>query len=169
MCRSKTLTRVSLIFLCSTILTLANCKCKPEQPAPEPAPKSAQAPDVVDFPNAFSWTQTYDVATQTLLVRVALKDGYHAYAPGEKVGRPVELVVAGDKGWKLESAPLLPKGETKVVGEIGPTQVLEKSFEISAKVTRGTGPLVGTLKMQLCTDHACDRPRDHAFSVDVPQ
>ena len=36
-------------------------------------------------------------------------------------------------------------------------------------VTGGKGEVEGSCMVQICTDNVCDRPRQHAFKVTVPE
>ncbi len=97
--------------------------------------------------------------TQILTVQVTLPDGKHAYAPGEKVGRPVSLEISPETGWKQVGATQLPKGNSK--------HLLSNRFEIKTQLTGSSGDISGILKMQMCSDKACERPRDYAFKISL--
>jgi hypothetical protein len=126
--------------------------------------ETKQKPDAPpDFAGAMTMKPAYKDGE--LVVTVALKPGFHAYAPGEEIGKPVSLVVKEQNGWKLEGAPEIPAGETKDLGELGTSKVLEGTFPVKAKVTGGNGALAGELEIQVCTDNACDRPRKHPFEA----
>lgn len=101
----------------------------------------------------------FDSKTSELSIRVNLPEGMHAYAPGEPVGRPVELVISPKNNWALVSPPILPTGNTK--------HLLDKNFEIKAKLKNGLGSVSGVFKMQLCSDNSCERPQDYAFEVQL--
>lgn len=117
-----------------------------------------------DFANALTVTPAFDKSSGTLKVTLDLKPGFHAYAPGEEVGRPVELVV--DKnGWAVDGAVSIPPGVTKDLGALGKSVILEGKVDVSAAVKGGAGDVGGTINVQVCTDTACDRPKPHAFSV----
>ncbi len=125
----------------------------------------AKKPLPPQFDDAFTWSQGYDKKTHMLLLSVNLKPGYHAYAAGESVGVPVELVVDKTGGWVVQGKPVLPKGKEKDLGALGKSVLLEGKFVISAKVSGGKGAILGALKMQICTESACDRPKTHPFKV----
>lgn len=126
--------------------------------------ESKQKPDAPpDFASAMTMRPSY--VNGELVVTVALKPGFHAYAPGEEIGRPVNLVVKEENGWKPEGAPEIPAGKTKDLGELGISKVLEGTFPVKAKVSGGTGAIAGELEIQVCTADACDRPRKHAFNT----
>lgn len=101
----------------------------------------------------------FDSKTSELSIRVNLPEGMHAYAPGEPVGKPVELVISPKNNWVLASPPILPTGNTK--------HLLDKNFEIKAKLKNGLGAISGIFKMQLCSDNSCERPQDYAFEVQL--
>ncbi len=116
-----------------------------------------------DFQGAMTMKPAYQDGE--LVVTVQLKPGFHAYAPGEEIGKPVNLVVKDANGWKLDGAPVVPAGKTKDLGELGKSQVLEGSFPLKARVTGGDGAISGEVEIQVCTDSACDRPRKHPFEA----
>jgi hypothetical protein len=123
----------------------------------------AEAPP--DFTTAMTMAQKYDATTGELVVTLSLKDGFHAYAPGEEIGKPVRMSVAEAGGWKVEGDVKMPAGKTKDLGELGKSQVLEGAIPVSALVKGGSGEIQGEVEVQICTDNACDRPRKHAFKV----
>ncbi|MFZ9886177.1 MAG: protein-disulfide reductase DsbD domain-containing protein [Myxococcota bacterium] len=127
----------------------------------KPTDDKAAAPP--DFAGALRLTSS--LQGDALRVDVNLRPGFHAYAPGEEIGRPVSLVVKPDNGWQLEGTPAVPAGVTKDLGELGKSQVLEGDFSVTATVRGGSGALRGDLEIQVCTDNACDRPRKHSFEV----
>lgn len=154
--------KINQLILCVFLLSLAACKC-----APNLKPKITESTPTDfshhDFSNAFTWSQKFDETTQQLSVNVHLSEGFHAYAAGEKIGVPVDLEISAFNGWHMEGKPSLPAGVLKQIGAIKATQALENEFVLAAKVTGGKGALRGTLKMQLCSASACDRPREHHF------
>ncbi len=99
----------------------------------------------------------FNKQTRELKVRVKVPEGMHAYAPGELIGRPVELVIEPMNHWNLDGTPTIPTGNSK--------HLLSGTFEIKAKLKNGQGPIHGILKMQLCSDNSCERPKDYAFKV----
>lgn len=122
-----------------------------------------QAPP--DFANALAVTPSFDKATGKLTVSLDIKPGFHAYAPGEEVGKPVELKVDAQNGWAIDGAVAIPAGVTKDLGSLGKSVILEGKADLSATVKGGTGELSGAVHVQVCTDKACDRPKPHAFRV----
>lgn len=119
-----------------------------------------------DFANALELAPSFDKATGKLTVTLKLKPGYHAYAPGEEIGKPVALSVDESKGgWKIDGAVNVPAGVKKDLGALGTSVILEGNVDVTATVKGGNGDLEGKLEAQVCTDKACDRPRPHAFKV----
>jgi Disulphide bond corrector protein DsbC len=118
-----------------------------------------------DFANALAVTPAFDKASGKLTVSLDIKPGFHAYAPGEEVGKPVELKVDAANGWMIDGAVTIPQGVTKDLGELGKSVILEGKVDLGAVVKGGTGELAGTVTVQVCTDKACDRPKPHAFRV----
>ena len=119
-----------------------------------------------DFANAMELLPTYDKASGKLTVTVKLRPGYHAYAPGEEIGKPLALTVDESKGgWKLEGAVQVPAGQKKDMGALGNSMILEGNIDLTAVVKGGSGDIEGKLDAQVCTDKACDRPKSHALKV----
>jgi hypothetical protein len=125
------------------------------------APEMPKAPD---FKNAMQLSAALS-GESDLTVTLQLKEGFHAYAPGEKVGKPVQLSVAEAGGWKMEGAPVIPNGREKDLGELGKSLVLEGKVPLKAVVKGGAGAVKGQVRVQICTDTACDRPRSVPFEA----
>jgi hypothetical protein len=125
--------------------------------------KIAAPPAPPDFANAVELVPAFDKATSKVTVTLKIKPGFHAYAPGEPTGKPVELAV--DAPWAVEGAPTIPAGTTKDLGELGKSIILEGDVPLTAVVKGGTGEVKGTVAAQVCTDKACDRPKKHPFTV----
>ncbi len=123
------------------ILLAFACSCTPKQ---KPASQISYA---------------FNPKTSEVSVKVKLPEGMHAYAPGEPVGRPIELVIHPKNNWQLAGQPILPTGNAK--------HLLNQAFEIKAKLKNGHGPVSGVFKMQLCSDNSCERPQDYAFQVNL--
>lgn len=113
-----------------------------------------------DFDHAVDVVPTYTGGK--LIVTLKIKPGYHAYAAGEEIGKPVELAV--DAPWTADGVDI-PKGTTKDLGALGKSVILEGDVPLMATVKGGTGDIKGTVTAQVCTDKACDRPKKHPFSV----
>lgn len=168
--------RFALCTLALPVLVLAGCeesqggfgKAEVKDPGVN-VKESKTAPDAPpDFEGAMKMQPSYVKGGEgdgELVVTVQLKPGFHAYAPGEEIGKPVNLVVKDANGWQVEGAPVVPAGKTKDLGELGKSQVLEGSFPLKAKVKGGAGAIAGELEIQVCTDNACDRPRKHGFEA----
>lgn len=116
-----------------------------------------------DFANAIELVPAFDKATSKVTVTLKIKPGFHAYAPGEPTGKPVELAV--DAPWTVEGTVAIPEGKKKDLGELGTSVILEGDVPLTAVVKGGTGEVKGTVAAQVCTDKACDRPKKHPFAV----
>ncbi len=99
-------------------------------------------------------------------VEIDLKDGLHAYGPGEKIGKSLDLTIAPDGGWKALEAPKLPEAKLKNLSGLGSSTILENKFEITQKLHRGSAPGKAFLFLQVCTDSMCDRPRTHEIILE---
>jgi DsbC/DsbD-like thiol-disulfide interchange protein len=120
-------------------------------------------PEPPKFDDAVAIEPAFDKAGQKLVVTLKLKPGFHAYAPGEEIGKPVELAV--EAPWSVEGAVEMPAGKKKDLGELGTSVILEGDVPLTAVVKGGEGELKGTVTAQVCTDKACDRPRKHPFTI----
>src|SRR5262245_14112752 len=116
-----------------------------------------------DFEHAVDVAPAFDKATGKLTVTLKMKPGVHAYAPGEEIGKPVELAV--DAPWTVDGAVQIPAGTKRDLGDLGKSVILEGDVPLTAVVKGGTGDVKGTVTAQVCTDKACDRPKKHPFSV----
>lgn len=124
----------------------------------------AQGP--VDFTDSVTWDAHYDASVKRLMVDVHLKKGFHAYAPGEKVGKPVTLNILPLGKWKLTGPIQVPAGMTKRLGQ-QESNVLEDNFTLSVPMEGGKKVIYGELVIQVCTETQCDKPRLHPFMVKV--
>lgn len=127
-------------------------------------PKEEAAP--VDFTKAATWEAHYEVAQKLLVVDVHLQDGFHAYAPGEKTGKPVTLNILPLGKWKVKGPIHVPAGVIKRLGQ-HESKVLENNFTLSVPMEGGKKVIYGELVMQVCTHTQCDKPRLHPFMVKV--
>ncbi|MEM7588943.1 MAG: protein-disulfide reductase DsbD domain-containing protein [Myxococcota bacterium] len=125
------------------------------------------AADQLDFDSAFSVDTHYDTAQGNLTVRLHLRSGYHVYALGEPVGRPLDVVILPQGGWAMKGSARIPVGNKKTLGD-ETSLVLEDEVIISVKLQRGQGPIHAVLKLHMCADGACDRPRNYPFVVQLP-
>ena len=128
----------------------------------KPGPVETGPPD---WAGALTVVPAYDAATSTLLVLLKLKDGFHAYAPGEEVSKPVALSVDATNGWGVDGAVDIPAGKKKDLGALGTSVILEGDVPLRAKLTKGAGAISGVVEVQVCTDKACDRPKKHPFTI----
>jgi hypothetical protein len=120
-------------------------------------------PAAPDFANALEVVPSFDKAASKVTVTLKIKPGFHAYAPGESTGKPVELAV--DAPWAVDGAVGIPAGTTKDLGDLGTSVILEGDVPVTAVVKGGAGEVKGTVTAQVCTDKACDRPKKHPFTV----
>lgn len=120
---------------------------------------------VPDFSKALQVSSAFDQKSGQVIVNLDIKDGFHAYAPGEEVGIPVKLNIAEEGGWTLSGDPEIPAGKVKDLGELGKSLILEGMVPIKSKVEGGQGAVKGHVRVQVCTKKACDRPRKHPFQV----
>src|SRR4051812_48111656 len=94
---------------------------------------------------------------------VAVPSGQHLYAPTAKkdVGIPIEATLA-DAAF-LAPGKLEPKGGQKTIDvpEVGPTDILEGTFDVSwrlkvaADAAAGKRELKGSFRYQVCTEKGC--------------
>lgn len=112
----------------------------------------------------FTVSHIYDSQAKLLLVNVKLKDGMHAYALGEKIGKPVSLQVEKQNGWKALGSAEIPLGEEKTLGGIT-SVVIEKSFTIKQALEAGEGQTSASLFIQVCSDDFCSKPQTYTFLV----
>jgi hypothetical protein len=128
----------------------------------KPAPVPEAPPD---WASALTVVPAYDAATQSLTVVLKIKEGFHAYGPGEEVSKPVALTVKAENGWAVDGAVQIPPGVKKDLGALGQSVILEGDVAIKAKLTPGSGAIEGVVETQVCTDKACDRPRKHPITI----
>lgn len=123
---------------------------------PEAPPKWEEAIIVVP---------AYDQSSKELTVVLKIKEGFHAYGPGEEVSKPVALNVTEKDGWAVDGTVRIPAGTRKDLGSLGTSIILEGDVPLKATLTPGTGSIDGVVEVQVCTDKACDRPRKHPFTI----
>ena len=121
-----------------------------------------------DFTKALKLSPSYDKASGKVVVKMSVQKGFHAYAPGNEIGVPVDISVAEAGGWKIGEKSI-PAGVEKDLGELGKAKVLEGTFDVAAAVSGGKGEVEGNCMVQICTDNVCDRPRQHPFKLAVPE
>lgn len=118
-----------------------------------------------DWASAMAVVPAYDASTGTLLVMLKIKDGFHAYGPGEEVSKPIAMTVDATNGWAVDGAVDIPAGKKKDLGALGTSVILEGDVPLKAKLTKGSGAISGVVEAQVCTDKACDRPKKHPFTI----
>lgn len=155
------------------VLGLAACPAKPEDgfgPGKDPVnhgtvgnkPPTPMPVDKPDFDHAVELAPAFDKATGKLTVTLKIKPGYHAYAKGEEVGKPVELGV--DAPCVADNITI-PAGTMHDLGpDLGKSIILEGDVPLTAMV-KCAGDIKGVVNAQVCTDKACDRPKPHPFTV----
>jgi len=116
---------------------------------------------LADFENSFLLKTSFDKQSNKANIKIILKDGYHAYAPGEQVGKPVQIVVNPENGWQLQKPVEMPAGKEKNLGSLGKSYIYEKELNLECFVHSGKGDLVLNLNLQICSESACDMPRVH--------
>jgi hypothetical protein len=152
------------------LVLLLAVACKDEPPAPETKPASGTAPD---FANAFKHSERWDPAKKARVVEVTVAPGYHAYTTGETTGKPLLVEIAADSDLVGAGEIEYPKGIEKTL-PLGRSVIVEGNVQIVAPIAPKdpavTGPKKGkgTLRYQVCTDQACDRPRTVPVQIDVP-
>lgn len=140
-----------ILLLLLVIAPIFSCKKK----------EYSQASAIVDFAKHYTINSRYDRAHSVLHVEVILDKAVHAYAEGEKIGRPVTLVINEQNGWQALGSPDMPKGTLKKLSGLGDSIILEDSFVISQKLLPGKGAGTARLLLQVCSDNSCDQPREH--------
>ena len=139
----------------------------PAAEAPPPAPVAAPKATGPDWAAAFKHTISADPAQSQVMVKVEIQPGFHAYTVGETVGKPLALEIADDSAYALDGEVQYPAGVTKDL-PIGKSVIVEGQAEVRAKVKAkadAKGLAKGTFRYQVCTDEACDRPRNVPFEV----
>ncbi|HXW60720.1 MAG TPA: protein-disulfide reductase DsbD domain-containing protein [Myxococcota bacterium] len=131
------------------IMLAGGCSCQ----------KRSLAKREINFDESYNVSAHYEKHTSIVRVDVALKDGVHAYAPKETIGKPVRLSIAPDNGWKAVGEPSIPEGTKKSLGSLGDSYVLSGNFSIVQAVSPGSDGGKAILHLQVCTDTQCDRPR----------
>lgn len=156
--------RVGLARL-GALLTLATgIACAKEPPSPSSASPSA-ALETPDFAAAFTATPRFEA--DAVVVDLQLRPGFHVYTTGERTGRPIRLELLTDSAWIPGGDAQYPEGRRKKTA-LGESVVVEGQAEarLAVKAQRPEpGPVQGTFHYQVCTDHACDRPRKLSFAV----
>lgn len=139
-----------LLFLYAFLLFAISCKKK----------DSSQAiHQPIDFSKSFAVTSDFDQKTSILTVNLKMDEHVHAYAQGERIGKPLRLEIVNKNGWQAIGDTVIPEGAKKKLGDLGESRVLEGEVKLKQELKKGSGPGEATLYLQICTDNVCDRPR----------
>lgn len=158
-------------------LMFLGCKAEPapkaavEEKAAPAREAEAKAEASPDFASAFQHAARWDAAKKALVVDVTVAPGFHAYTTGETTGKPLLVDIAADSDFSLTGAIEYPKGVEKTL-PLGRSVIVEGAGQIVAPLapkTEAAGPkkATGSLRYQVCTEKACDRPRTAPLAVDV--
>lgn len=161
----------SFRFVTACLIVGAFAGCVPQACTSCQAVTQPFAPTEPDFANSFAVETRYNKAEQALTVLLRLQPGYHAYAPGEKVGVPLAVVMQSQGGWRVRQPPRIPPGQKKDLGELGISLVLTGDVQVVVRLEKlkaDAGPIEGVLKVHVCTNGACGFPQEHPFVVHVP-
>ena len=131
-----------------------------------PRPTELMQPAQPNWGAAFKYAARWDSARESAVVDVTIAPGFHAYAEGETVGKPLALEPKPDSPLKLAGPVSMPKGVVKEL-PIGRSVIVEGSAEIVAPIADPAPgkALEATFRYQVCTPDACDRPRSVDLSV----
>lgn len=142
---------MNLKYIIPILLVVGILGCKKQNP--------------IIFEDSYIITTKLNKELHVLTVFVDLKKNFHAYAAGEKVGKPVKLEIKPDNAWHAVGEALIPAGRIKKLASLGQSNVLEGKFTIKQSVKIGSGTGKAILYMQVCTDTLCDRPRAHELML----
>lgn len=163
-------------------LALAATACRdrsdPKKDAPPPsqaaAAARAEAPAKAppNWAGAMKHEVRFDPAGHAVVVTLDIAPGFHAYAEGETVGRPLALAFTPDSELVLDGAVRYPAGTARDL-PIGRSVIVEGRAEITAKVKAAGGDEAGkkakgNLQYQICTEDSCDRPKVLSWEVSAP-
>lgn len=127
-------------------------------------PKSAPP----NWAEAIQLSPRFDPNSGELSVQLKLKPGFHSYTTGETVGRPLKLSLKPGPA-ALDGPVAYPKGKRKAL-PTGDSVIVEGEAAVRAKLKPSgaarEGEQQASLRYQVCTDTACDRPR--RFEIRVP-
>lgn len=143
-----------LTFLMIAMCLMTACTKKDKQPKP-----------TAHVDQKFSIDTNFDQEASILIINVNLPTGLHAYAVGEKIGKPIRLEISSTNGWRAAGNTEIPVGRIKKIAGLGESMVIEGPFVIKQKVVRGTGKGEARLHLQVCSETACDRPRTHILEI----
>jgi hypothetical protein len=137
---------------------------------PASAPTASRAPEesaaAPDWSRAFRHRVRHDAARRALVVELELEPGFHAYAAGETVGRPLRLELDPASPVRLSGEVTYPAGRERML-PIGRSVIVEGKAEIVAPLAASPpgAAISGRLHYQVCSDEACDRPRSAPFTL----
>jgi hypothetical protein len=148
--------RIKIITLSWPLLLSALLfSCKKKEPPKAP---------MLDLAQQYEITSSFDKKSSILTVGIKLNDGLHAYAKGEKIGKPVRLEIVDKNGWQALGTTDIPAGKNKDLGTLGKSVVLTGDVNLRQRVKSGTGEGRANLHLQVCTESVCDRPRVHSLT-----
>lgn len=147
----------SVVFL-FLLLSIGACK-----------KKDISQKDDFDFDKSFSINSEFSEDNSELLVTIHLANSLHAYAQGERIGKPIKIEITPKNGWKADGPAAIPAGTKKNLGALGDSVVLEGDVIIRQRLKKGLGPGEAHLYLQVCTEKVCDRPRIHHILLEANQ
>jgi hypothetical protein len=122
--------------------------------------------EITNFNSSFTLEHKLDTKKNLLEIIINLKPGYHAYAPGELIGKPVALSLSdANATWALIGDLQVPPGRRKKLAGLSESVILEHTIKIIQPIKIGTGAATALLYLQVCTDTSCDRPRTHEIKL----
>lgn len=125
---------------------------------------SCQKTKIDPHSELFTVKYTYDKSSQLLLVNVELRKDMHAYAAGEKIGKPVDLHIEEKNGWRILSEPQIPLGKEKIIAGIS-SVLLDKNFTIKQYLQAGDDETTASLFIQVCSEDFCSKPQVYVFNI----
>ncbi|MEL6184167.1 MAG: protein-disulfide reductase DsbD domain-containing protein [Myxococcota bacterium] len=146
------------------VVGLLGCTSEP----PSTSPPTSTAVEAPSFEGALTATPRFDAGW--VVVDLQLRPGFHVYTTGETTGRPIRLELDVHTDWTSDGEAVYPEGKRKKTA-LGESVVVEGSAEARLKIratSKGPGEARGVFHYQVCTDHACDRPRKLQFAVGPP-
>lgn len=125
---------------------------------------SCQKTKINPHSELFTVDYIYDKSLQLLSINIKLKKGMHAYAAGEKIGKPVDLQIEEKNGWHVLSKPQIPLGKEKIMAGIS-SVVLDENFTIKQYLQAGDGETTASLFIQVCSENFCSKPQVYVFNI----
>ena len=154
------------------LLSWATLAC-PSQAKPKKTTKTTHSPSAAaeapSWATAFAHQIHYDRSSESLVASIRIAPGFHAYTTGEEIGKPLTLSFNKASACSPNGEIEYPPGRTKQL-PIGKSVIVEDEAQIVAPLLcKGDGELFakGSLRYQICTDSACDRPRKVEFSLPI--